>query len=402
MRRGLGLVAELAAVAGATAVVGWLLLDPAPEERAKCLVVLLVPVLAALAVLPLLRRWVASRGSVAGAATAVGLSSLLVGTAASAVASKAMFLSGHDFRLFVVLLGLAGGIALVVGRQLAAPIASDVRRLGVVAEAVAAGDLTQRTGLTRRDELGRTAEAIDRMVGRLADAEREREALAGARQHLLSGLSHDLRTPLAAVRAAVESVQDGMAPDPDRYLTLVRGHLDTMEHLLGQLMQFARIEAGQLATERVAVSLAELVDEAVEALSPLAGRHGVSLTATADGPGVVTASPSELARVLRNLLDNAIRHCPPNDEVHVSVQDGAHVRLVVRDAGPGFPDDFRDHAFEPFTRADPARSVNASGLGLAIARALIEAHDGTIALGPGPGGEVVVELRGRRHELRPV
>src|SRR5690606_23560683 len=131
-------------------------------------------------------------------------------------------------------------------------------------------------------------------------------------------VSHDLRTPLAAMRAAVESVRDGVADDPDRYLALVERHLTAMEQLLDQLHQYARIESGELGARREVISLAELADETVEALSPIAERRGVSIAAVADGPGRVEVNVTEIARVLRNLLDNAIRHSPRGGRVTLS------------------------------------------------------------------------------------
>lgn len=383
---------RLLAVVVASSIAAAVLLRPPAEEWPTFAVVLGVPALIAWVSVPLLRRWVSGRRSVAAMSLAVGLCSLAIGMITSSSASRAMFISSHDYRMFLVVLVLASGIALVVGDQLVTPISRDLRRLGAVATAVADGDLTQRTEITRRDEVGQAAAAVDRMVARLADAQREREALAGARQHLLSSVSHDLRTPLAAMRAAVESVRDGVADDPDRYLALVERHLTAMEQLLDQLHQYARIESGALGLQRELVSLAELADETVEALAPIADRRGVVLAATADGPCRALVNVTEISRVLRNLLDNAIRHSPAGGRVTLSVTDGARIRVDVTDEGPGFPDSFRPIAFEPFTRADEARASGSSGLGLAIAKALVEGHGGTIALGGGPGGDVIVEL----------
>lgn len=385
--------ARLLAVVAVASLVAAAILRPPADEWATFVFVLGAPAVVAWISVPILRRWVSSRASVAAMSLAVGLCSLAIGMITSSGASRAMFISSHDYRMFLVVLVLASGIALVVGDQLLAPVARDVQRLGAVAEAVADGDLSQRTEIRRRDEIGRAAAAVDRMVAHLADAQREREAVAGARQHLLSSVSHDLRTPLAAMRAAVESVRDGVADDPDRYLALVEGHLTAMEQLLDQLHQYARIESGQAGAHRVVASLAELADETVEALSPIADRRGVELVALADGPAHASINVTEMSRVLRNLLDNAIRHSPRGGRVTLAIEAGERVRISVTDEGPGFPDSFRPIAFEPFTRADEAReAAGSSGLGLAIAKALVEGHGGTIALGPGPGGAVVLEL----------
>jgi two-component system sensor histidine kinase BaeS len=226
------------------------------------------------------------------------------------------------------------------------------------------------------------------MVAALDEAADQRQRTASARQLLFTSIGHDLRTPLAAMRAAVESLQDGLAPDPARYYEIIGGQLDNVEGLLDQLVEYARIESGENNRERTTVSIAELAHETVEALSPVAHRMDVDVQLQSDGPAVVVASTTDMSRVLRNLLENAIRHSPSGKSVHVAVRTGSEIEVAVHDQGPGFPDDFREHAFEPFTGADPARNTRTghSGLGLAIARALVEAHGGRIWLAAGAGG----------------
>ena len=131
----------------------------------------------------------------------------------------------------------------------------------------------------------------------------------------------------------------------------------------------------------VSASIAELADEAVEALCPGGPPAGVTLSVTTDGPALAPVAILDISRVLRNLVDNAIRHSPGGGAVTIQVTTGgSEVEVAVRDAGPGFPPDFADHAFEPFTRSDPARDTRDghAGLGLAIARRLVEAHQGRI------------------------
>ena len=388
------LILWLSASVFGAAVLAELLLSPATaDDRWHLLLILAAPAVIAAALVPLLRRWVSSRASVAGAALVVGLCSLALGAITTSAASNAMFLSSHDYRLFLVVLVLSCGIALIVGTQLTRPLAQDIARLGVVAEQVAAGDLSARTEIRRKDEVGRAAAAVDEMVNSLKAAADEREQLAAARQMLFTGIGHDLRTPLAAMRAAIESLQDGIAPDPNRYLGVVGNELDNVEALLDQLVEFARIESGQRAIARETVSVSEIAHEAIEALTPVADRRSVHLALVADGPGHVTANQLDVSRSLRNLVENAIRHSPSDGTVTVSVSrsnDG--VTVVVADEGAGFPDDFRQHAFDPFTRADPARATRTghAGLGLAITRALVQQHNGRVWLGDGPGGDVHV------------
>lgn len=387
-------LASLGGFVVAVVVVAFVLLRPHGGERLELVWILAAPAAVGAASIPVLQRWVARRRSVAGAALAVAFCSLAIGLISSTAASNAMFLTDHDFRLFLVMAVLSAGIALFVGAQLSRPLAGDVRRLGQIATAVADGDLGVRTGIGRRDEVGATAAAIDRMVAQLAATESERERLAAARQDLLSGVGHDLRTPLAAMRSAVESLQDGVAPDPARYLAVIAAQLDTVSALIDQLFVYARLEAGEPPADLGRVSVAELADDAAEALAPVADRRQVKIELHADDAAMVQGSPSALSRVFRNLLDNAVRHAPPDTVVRLTVVRAAdRVEARVVDDGPGFPADFRARAFEPFTRADPARHADGSaGLGLAITKAIVDAHGGTIILGDGPGGDVRLRL----------
>lgn len=372
-----------------------LIVQPASGDRLRLWIVIVGPALLAAAITPLLARWVSTRASVAGVGLTVALCSLALGAVSSSAASNAMFVSSRDYRLFLVVLLVSSGIALIVGGQLTRPLARDLHRLGQVAAQVADGDLSVRTGIRRADEVGTTATAIDTMVASLAAAHAEREAATAARQHLFTSLGHDLRTPLAAMRASLESIEDGVTPDPRTAVAPLLAQVHAMDAMLDQLVEFSRLESGHVATTVERFSLAELADECIEALGPLAAARDVRLELRADGPGPVHGSPLELSRVVRNLVDNAIRHSPAGGRVGLRVEtDASEVHLTVRDDGAGFPPEFRTQAFEPFRRADPSRNARTgnTGLGLAICKAIVTAHGGGIALGDGPGGAVHVRL----------
>ena len=212
---------------------------------------------------------------------------------------------------------------------------------------------------------------------------------------MLSSISHDLRTPLAALRAAVEAIRDGVADDPDLYLVGMERQVKALTFLVDDLQLHTRLVSGTLQLNRARIDLTELADESMEIVRPLAESRGIKLLLEATERVTVDADGSQLARVIRNLLDNAIRHAPDGSVVLVQVvRDGANVVLRVHDEGTGFPTEFRDRAFEPFTRADPARDTRTgtAGLGLSIARGIVNAHDGTVELGDGPGGDVRISL----------
>jgi two-component system sensor histidine kinase BaeS len=226
------------------------------------------------------------------------------------------------------------------------------------------------------------------MVERLDAVERERAMM-------LSAISHDLRTPLAALLASVESIRDGVAEDPDAYLNGMERQVMALGALVDDLQLHTRLASGTLDMVETRVDLTELADEAIETLHPLARRNDVHLALEASGRIAVDGDAAQLARVIRNLLDNAIRHSPAGSTVHTCVEaNGSGVVLRVVDEGDGFPSEMRERAFDPFTRGDPARNVTTgtAGLGLAIARGIVSAHGGSVSVLDGPGGVVEVRL----------
>jgi signal transduction histidine kinase len=170
--------------------------------------------------------------------------------------------------------------------------------------------------------------------------------------------------------------------------------VEALSALVDDLFLLATIEAGRLDVHAQAADLTEIADEAVDALAPVAAARGLTLRLDAGERVRVAGNASALGRVIRNLLDNAIRHAPPDSEIRVIVRSagGALVRVV--DEGPGFPAEFAAQAFDRFARADPSRnrSTGGAGLGLAIARGLVEAHGGRIWIEQPPGGRVTFEL----------
>ncbi len=312
-------------------------------------------------------------------------------------AAGQMFLSPHDLGLTLVVLvfGLAAGVAFAVA--VAGPWTEDLARIATVAEQVASGDFSARTTVRRADEVGRLAEAVDRMARSLEEAERKRREDEQARRRFLVAVGHDLRTPLASIRAALEGIADGVVDDPVRMVDVMTRDVAALSRLVDDLFLLARIDSGDLRFEPVDVDLREVADEAMELLSPLAARRSVTLRLEADRAVVVPAGPDAVGRVVRNLVDNAIRHAPPGSEVVVAVADGDDgPSVVVRDSGPGFAAAFVDRAFERFTRSDDARSrdTGGAGLGLAIAKGFVEALGGEVWARPGPGGEVGFRLPG--------
>lgn len=332
----------------------------------------------------------------------VAIAAIVVASAVVAASTSAMLLAPADLRLVLAALVLGAGLGVTLAVAVSGPLTSDLRRLADAAERVANGDLEVRTGIVRNDEVGELARSLDRMVEQLASLEQQRVRGEAARRRLLTAVGHDLRTPLASLQAAIEALEDGVAPDPQRYLRSMAGDVALFGSMVDDLFVLARLDAGELPLDRLPIDLGELVDGAAEAVGPLAAKHQVEVAAHLDGAVPVVADTQALDRVLRNLLDNAIRHATSGSTVEVTVTAADGLGTVrVHNDGPGFPEGFIDQAFERFSRADEARERRGggAGLGLAIARQLIEAHDGVIRIEPGPGATVAFSLDTYRSAL---
>ncbi|NNC40432.1 MAG: HAMP domain-containing histidine kinase [Acidimicrobiia bacterium] len=321
----------------------------------------------------------------------VGLAAVVIAAAAVSVSAITMFLSTHDLRLVLVALLLGVGLGVALAVTVTRPLAADLADLAATAGRVGAGDLSSRPIIDRADEVGDVARAMDAMIDELEAARDFREKSEEDRREFLAAIGHDLRTPLTSMRAAVEALQDGLAPDPERYLRSVAKDLDTLSVLIDDVFELARLEAGEHPVDRTDVELAAVAADVSHAMAPLTEPRSVSIDLR--GSAIVTASESGMIRVLRNLIDNAVRHSPDDGTVTVEIsQSGSTATVTVRDEGPGFPDGFREIAFESFTRADPARRRGGTGLGLAIARAIVDGHNGTIRILDGEGGTVAFSL----------
>ncbi len=367
---------------------------PSGSERTQ-LLLLFVAMAAGTSLLGwLLPRATGRLRSLKASVLVMAVASVLAVAAAVGVAARMMFLESHDLQLLTVVLGFGVGLGVVLATTLAGELTRDLSEIRATAARVADGDLGARTGVSRSDELGEAAAAVDEMAAKLAAADAERERNDAARRHFLAAVGHDLRSPLAAMRAAVEAMEDGLAPDPARYLRSMRADLDAMTHLVDDLFLLATIEAGKLEFDREPLDLAELADESIEALQPVAAGKGVALRLDADGRVTTVGGAAALGRVMRNLLHNAIRFSPQDSSVVVHVSNGSDVTVVVADEGPGFSVAMLDAAFDEFVTGDPARSRSngGAGLGLAIARGLVAAHGGSIWAEEGPGGRVGFRL----------
>jgi signal transduction histidine kinase len=369
-------------------------MQPTAEDRILLgLIFLLVAVLAGGLALAL--RWAGRRShSIRRSVLIVGLAGLVIAAVTVGIAAQQMFLSSHDLNLLLVVLVFAIATTVAFAISVSGDLTRDLEATAGAARRIRAGDLGARTGVVRADEVGTVAETFDRMAAELEQRDAERRADEIARRQFLAAIGHDLRTPLASLRAAIEALEDGLAPDPDRYLLSMGRDVAVLSSLVEDLFLLSRLEEGSVEMERAPIDITELADEAIEVLAPVAATADVQLELVADQRVVAMGGSEAVSRVLRNLLDNAIRFAPSGSAVTIEVrnEDGAAVRVL--DGGPGFDPEFVGNAFERFSRGDPSRerATGGSGLGLAIARGFIEALNGSIWAEPGPGGCVGFRL----------
>lgn len=228
------------------------------------------------------------------------------------------------------------------------------------------------------------------MAARLAMEERAHREVEAARRRLVAAASHDLRTPLASLRLLVESIDDGVATGEtrDRYLREIRTHVGVLSDLIDDLFELSRIEAGDISWTMRQVELGELIDETVAAMRAPAAERGVRITAELPSAQLLAeANAEKVQRVLFNLIQNAIRHTPADGSVTVRARPaGKGVEVEVDDSGEGIPAADSQRVFEAFYRGDASRGEDGAGLGLAISKAIVEAHGGKIWLEPGDPG----------------
>ncbi len=327
---------------------------------------------------------------------AIALVAMLVGLLNLAVLARLMFVSGHDMTAMLVLLGYAVGAGVGAALVLARGPARALGRVATTARALGEGDLSARAGrVGGGPEFAALAATLDEMATRLGTALATVQDVEARRRDLITAVSHDLRTPLARLRAMVEAIDEGVVDDPPtlrRYAGEMRRSVDTLVELVDDLFELVQLDAGAIEAETERARVAEIVGSVLTACQVDAESKGVAVRMDLDGAEEATCSP-RLVRVLQNLVQNSIRHTPADGSVtiHARRADG-RLRLVVEDTGEGIPDEALPRVFEPFYRADPARTEPGSGLGLAVAKRIVEALGGDITVESAPASGARFEV----------
>ena len=311
----------------------------------------------------------------------LGLLAVFLPLAAVVLSGLVMFQSGHDLTILAVA-AASSTSAIVAALALGRSTGRSIDPFLEAAAHMAAGDLSARAPTPRQRELAALATTFNEMAARL-------EELFDTRTQMVAWASHDLRTPLANIQAMLEALEDGLA-EPGRYLPALREQARTLGVLIDDLFELARIDAGALTLELREAQLSGLVRSCLRGIEAEAQARSVQLEADVADTVVVRCAPAKVERVLLNLLANSLRHTPSDGSVAVRAERRPEeVEIVVEDTGDGLQPDAERRMFERFWRGDPARSMTnggGAGLGLAIARGLVEAHGGRIWAENRPGG----------------
>lgn len=317
--------------------------------------------------------------------------------------SVEMYISPHDLSVLVWVIGTSLLFSLLAAWLVARLTRARLVRISEAVRRVGEGDVVaaEPHGLREFDDL--SAELAD-VSERLHAARQELEQLDSARRRFFAWISHDLRTPLTAVRALSEAIEDGASAHPERYAGEVRAQIDTMSRMVDDLFELSKLTSGAVRLRTQQVELLDVVSDAVADVRLAAEQRGVAIVERGVGGHVLWADPHQLGRVVVNLLTNAVRHAPRDSEILVTAAELDEQRLVlgILDHGSGVATSDLDRMFEVGWREDAARPTTAddpvasgAGLGLAIARGLARAH----------GGDVYAEHTGegfRMNVLMPV
>lgn len=279
-------------------------------------------------------------------------------------------------------------IALVLGFILFRQITAPLDALATASDKIAHGDLTARAPVRGEDEIARVGRSFNAMADQLARSE-------AARRNMLADIAHELRNPIGVIQSHLEAMQDGVFPLNQEQVASLHDETLLLARLVGDLRELALADAGQLTLHRAPTDLRALVERVVNTFQAQANAQHITLTASVqETVPLLNLDAQRIEQVLRNLLSNALRYTPTNGTVMVkATQEKNFARVEVRDTGTGIAPEDLPHVFERFWRGDKARSrrQGSTGLGLAIAKQLVEAHGGQIGVESVIGGEVEQE-----------
>lgn len=317
---------------------------------------------------------------------------VLTGTAASIAAVLGsvheMVLSMHEQTTVVLVAIMAGLIAAVTAGVAARRVMRDNQVLHEAIFELGEGRVPQTSGTPLSAELEQARGELRRVAKTLADTRERERALETSRRELISWISHDLRTPLAGLRAMSEALEDGMVDDPGTYYKQILSSVDRLSGMVDDLFDLSRLQAGSFSHDVEAISLDDLLSDCLVALKPLADAQNVRLAGAVGHGGTVVGNGPELNRAITNVVANAIRHTRSQGRVDVCLDRVAgqqSVEISVQDQCGGIADEDLQRVFDVGYRGELARTPHSAnlagaGLGLAITRAVVKAHSGSVTV----------------------
>ena len=360
-----------------------------------------------------------------GASILVQICLVVVATVAVLVAGmvsafNAMFISAMDLEVMWYILGVASAVAIAISLVLGAGVSRNALRLVAAARRLGSGKAldgsflpqsgSRRAGPAMNSELAQLAQELEASSIKLEESRRREAAVETARRELVSWISHDLRTPLASMRAMAEALEDGMASDIPAYYRKIIAQTDQMAVMVNDLLELSKIQAGTLRLSAESLDLYDLVSDALADLTPLAAQRGIRLDGGGDRECMAVADGPSLGRAVRNVLLNAVIYSRPGGGVMVRVgRDGSDAVVDVVDSCGGIDEEDLAHVFETGWQKDRSRGAgkpveggpprySGAGVGLSMVAGIVKAHGGTVTVAnDGEGCRFTLRLPSGAH-----
>ncbi|MEM9950055.1 MAG: HAMP domain-containing sensor histidine kinase [Chloroflexota bacterium] len=302
--------------------------------------------------------------------------------------STVLFANSIYFSFMVIAMFFAGMSAISFGYYVSQAMTRRLFALADAAGKVAQGDFSTRLEIRGNDEIAYLAQSFNSMAADLQEIETQKQQLEQTRRDLVAWVSHDLRTPLTSMRVMLEALADGVITDEEtqqRYVQTTLKEIQHLSHMITDLFEMAKLDVGHIDLDLHPTPIADLISDTMGSLMAKAQHKGLKLEGSVeDGIDLVYVAPDKIQRVLKNLIDNAIKYTPSGETVSISARhcDETSVRVDIHNTGVHIPPEILPNLFDSFYRGEKSRAntddERGTGLGLAIARGFVQAHGGTI------------------------